>query len=167
MLIAGLVPGGKPRYGHYHGPIAEYTMFSGRPIIRHGWIEKPDKTIVDPTRWVFEGVDPYIFEGPDKEGCYDAGGNKLRAALMYSAPPPEYNPEERQFDVPFTEAGVIMKVLLGGYEGDKFSMRQLHYIANLPPDFEEEDIVVDIYRWLRDQGLKCLIPIDNWRLIME
>ena len=30
----------------------------------HVWIERPDGTIVDPTRWVFEGVWPYVYEGP-------------------------------------------------------------------------------------------------------
>lgn len=29
----------------------------------HSWIEQADGTIVDPTRWVFEGVLPYIYRG--------------------------------------------------------------------------------------------------------
>ena len=35
---------------------------TGLPV--HVWIEKLDGTVVDPTRWVFEGVWPYIYEGP-------------------------------------------------------------------------------------------------------
>ena len=34
----------------------------GHPI--HVWIERPDGTVYDPTRWVLEGVLPYIYEGP-------------------------------------------------------------------------------------------------------
>ena len=34
----------------------------GRNAI-HVWIERPDGSIVDPTRWVFEGVLPYIYRG--------------------------------------------------------------------------------------------------------
>ena len=34
----------------------------GRPV--HSWIECADGTVVDPTRWVLEGVFPYIYRGP-------------------------------------------------------------------------------------------------------
>lgn len=166
MCAAGLVPGGKPRYGHYHGPIAPGTMFYKREIVRHGWIEAPDGQIVDPTRWVFEGAEPYVFQGWDEDGYYDTGGNQIRYMLMSGRPMPKYDPEARQFDVPNTEAGVIMKLVLGGHEGDKVSFNQLIYLANLPPNFEEEDIVRDIYRWLQGEGLQALIPMDNRDLIL-
>ena len=47
----------------------------GRPV--HTWIEKLDGTVVDPTRWVFEGVWPYIYEGP--RDWYDKGVLPLEA----------------------------------------------------------------------------------------
>ena len=34
----------------------------GRPV--HVWIELPDGTVLDPTRWTFEGVWPYVYQGP-------------------------------------------------------------------------------------------------------
>ncbi len=30
----------------------------------HVWLERPDGTVVDPTRWAMEGKWPYIYEGP-------------------------------------------------------------------------------------------------------
>lgn len=33
-----------------------------RPI--HVWIETPKGLVIDPTRWVFEGVWPYLYRGP-------------------------------------------------------------------------------------------------------
>lgn len=37
-------------------------------------------TIFDPTRWVFEAAEPYLFEGPDREGWYDVAGQAEREA---------------------------------------------------------------------------------------
>jgi hypothetical protein len=45
MLDAGLVPGAISRYGHWLGPVATYTMFSGKPIINHGWLELTDEKL--------------------------------------------------------------------------------------------------------------------------
>lgn len=165
MIDAGLTPGGKKRYGHWLGPIAEHTMFSCRSLVSHGWIEMPDSSIIDPTRWVFEGVDPYIFQDYDTPGYYDVGGNVLRTAM--AGPPPVYTLKDKQYEIPETEAAVVLRQILGGHEGATFSWPQLMYVANLQPRFAEEDIVTDVYRWLRDIGLKALIPIDNWDLIMK
>ena len=77
MLKAKVVKG-RPAYGNYHGPVVASSMFFGKTVVRHGWIERADGMIVDPTRWVFEGVEPYIYEGlPSME--YDEGANLLRA----------------------------------------------------------------------------------------
>lgn len=63
---AGLVPGGELRYGAYLGPVHEKSVFAGKPVVRHGWIEVPDAGrdysgyVVDPTRWVFTNTRPEI-----------------------------------------------------------------------------------------------------------
>jgi len=31
---------------------------------RHSWIELSDERVVDPLRWFYEGVEPYIWVGP-------------------------------------------------------------------------------------------------------
>jgi hypothetical protein len=93
LMESGLVDGAVNRYGHYYGPVS-HRWFAWRdsPFQRHGWLEKPDGTIVDPTRWAFTGEEPYIYEGPNTPE-YDWGGAGLRSA-MQSAFPRECDPTE-------------------------------------------------------------------------
>src|SRR6185369_10603201 len=65
-------------YGMWDGPIAKGSLFEGRAFTHHGWLELPKKlpsdkaTVVDPTRWAFEMVKPYIYIGSEPEViCYD------------------------------------------------------------------------------------------------
>ncbi|MCP4427241.1 MAG: hypothetical protein GY803_22360 [Chloroflexi bacterium] len=78
LVRHGLIKG-TVRYGYWLGPVAPESPFFGRPIISHGWVDLGDDHVCDPTRWVFEAVDPYIYEGPNDH--YDFGGNYLRALI--------------------------------------------------------------------------------------
>ena len=67
---------GRAVYGTWRGPISEDSIFfehQGEFVI-HGWVNLPDGRICDPTRWVFEAVEPYIYIG--KNDHYDEGVNK-------------------------------------------------------------------------------------------
>jgi len=171
ILKAGYVPGGKLRYGHFLGPIAPGTMFDKcRPLIQHGWLEYQDdddvQIIVDPTRWVFDGSDPYIYQAPDFDGYYDVGGNAFRAGEMLARPIPEFDPGDDPVKLPEGNPVGAMRQLLGDYDGEMVSVNQIGYIANMPPSFlcgmERE-----IYQWLESVGHKVFIPFDNWQLVME
>lgn len=73
-LVAKKLVEGVAVYGFYHGPIAKTSMFAGRAFTHHGWVLQPDGTVVDPTRWVFEDVEPYIYVGHPKNhppACQD------------------------------------------------------------------------------------------------
>jgi len=73
---SGLVKG-QVRYGLYWGRISRNSeKFAGRTITHHGWIERPDRTVVDPTRWAFEGARPYVWSGWGGK-VYDVGGSAL------------------------------------------------------------------------------------------
>jgi hypothetical protein len=61
---AGLV-GGSVCYGKYRGDISTKSPLHG-VTTRHGWIEV-DGQVYDPTRWVWEGVEPYIYLGSGDE----------------------------------------------------------------------------------------------------
>ncbi|TAL42437.1 MAG: hypothetical protein EPN91_08640 [Salinibacterium sp.] len=77
-LVKDKVIKGTAVYGHWLGPVARTCkMFYGKPIINHGWILQKDGTVVDPTRYVFEGVQPYIWEGKqsDTVTCDDFESN--------------------------------------------------------------------------------------------
>jgi hypothetical protein len=68
LVERGLV-NGRAVYGHFLGPVAPDTHFYKRsqalPFIAHGWVELEDGRILDPTRWVFEGAQPYLYVGED------------------------------------------------------------------------------------------------------
>jgi hypothetical protein len=66
LVEAGLVEG-RAVYGHYLGPIAKDSFFSEKGLavgfVPHGWVLMGDGRVLDPTRWVFENVEPYIYVG--------------------------------------------------------------------------------------------------------
>lgn len=70
IVAAGLVEG-EAVYGHWLGKVHPRSHFADRgrmPFIQHGWILLKDGSILDPTRWVFEAVSPYLYVGspPDE-----------------------------------------------------------------------------------------------------
>jgi hypothetical protein len=66
MLEKGLVQG-VHRHGRYTGPFDKavwgFERWGGKGA-GHGWIELADGTVVDPTRYYFEGEPPYVYVGP-------------------------------------------------------------------------------------------------------
>jgi hypothetical protein len=170
MVKADMIPGGKARYGHWLGPVAPHTMFDGVPLVRHGWVEyqnDDDVTIiVDPTRWVFEGSDPYIYQCPDFEGYYDRGGNSFRLGLMMDREVPENDGKGDQYLLPPGSVGKAISEILEGYEGANINMDQLGYVAN-----QSLQVLGDhgkaIFKWIQKYKQKAMIPIDNWEFVME
>jgi len=70
IVEAGLVDG-EAVYGHWTGDIAPGSHFSDRgkrlPFVQHGWILLKDGRVLDPTRWVFEKVEPYLYIGEEPD----------------------------------------------------------------------------------------------------
>lgn len=157
---------GKKRYGHYYGPISPKSIFARSHLTtpcRHGWIELEDGRVLDPTRWVFEAIGPYIYIGPNR--CeYDAGGQILKMSNL--APPPDYLEGEETVEAPqeFIEAFLVVPGVKEGRE--VFTLDQVFWLANLPvPNLGE--IGRPLYKWLNEHGYKVFIPLDNWQLVME
>lgn len=98
LISAGCFEG-VARYGMYTGevdddcPVIDFIekYEDGIPI-RHGWIEQDDGTIIDPTRWVFEGDYPYIAvisEDDWEHDEYDPGMQQFKK--RFRQPPPDRN----------------------------------------------------------------------------
>lgn len=157
---------GRAVYGHYLGPVAPGTMFDGKPIIQHGWVETADGRIVDPTRWVFEDVAPYLFEA---DACaatdYDEGGNVFRGACL--GQPPAHDPGGRVVPIEDPEAKVLVSGLLGR-EGiqEALCTAELHWLGNQLPHALGNRASA-LYAFLARVGERGWIPIDNWRKVME
>lgn len=66
IVAAGLVDG-EAVYGHWIGDVAPGSYFSERSralgFVNHGWVLLKDGRVLDPTRWVFENVAPYLYVG--------------------------------------------------------------------------------------------------------
>jgi hypothetical protein len=171
-----LVPKGSVAvYGHWKGDVHPESMFfaaSGWGFVQHGWVQKPDGTVCDPTRWVFEHVKPYIYDGPADH--YDVGGNALRMRMLGSAP--EYDPNDPQFHLNRAilpgPAWTFVERLLGlheaclddGPEPGTVSYRQLAWLANHDPAVLGQHAPA-LYAALDTLRLRGLVPIDNWMMV--
>jgi hypothetical protein len=159
LVEEGLVKG-TAVYGHFFGYISpDSPEFGGRPMAHHGWVRTPDGKIVDPTRWVFENVEPYVWVGDANDEDYDEGSNRLRAALL--KPAPEFDDSQRVHLVPGHFSHIV--TALFGTPHTVLSLNQIHWLANVSPDTLGNH-TADIYEWIRDEvELPGFIPIDNRR----
>lgn len=160
MVKRGVVKG-KAIYGHYHGYIDADSIFGPRPFTHHGWVVTPDK-IIDPTRWVFEGIDPYIYEGPKDDDAYDPGGNRVRKMFMRPAPP--FVRTQNVYEIPPHIAPLVQTLL--DYYDTTICAQQAGWIASLPLDMLGEQ-VEEVYRWIIDDvKTPGFIPVDNRNAIL-
>jgi hypothetical protein len=165
VVRTGLVFG-RPAYGHWLGDVAPGTPFADRaeklPFIPHGWVDQPFEMVTDPTRWVFEGVEPYIFWG--KRGPeYDPGGNALLAAMM--RPCPECDPGRPPVDLVFDDDITRVAVLdLLGYPTG-ITLDHVFWLANLPLGMLG-DLAGPVFRAIVQAGHQAAIPIDNRELVL-
>lgn len=77
-LVKLMGPTARVVRGHWHGPSANRPGF---PIQQHSWVECGE-FYIDPTRFVFEGVEPYIYVAL-KTDCphYDPGSIRVREEI--------------------------------------------------------------------------------------
>lgn len=150
-----IAQGTTSHYGHWTGPIHSDSRFAGRKFTHHGWLQKGD-TVIDPTRWVFENADPYIYVG--KNDYYDDGGQKLNMERVGNCPAPQ-----GKATIPAPKDLVALEVLKAeGITQNKLTMNQACHLANLPPKAYKN--IGAVHKWLTDQKLVYLIPIDFRRI---
>ena len=159
MVTHGLVQG-RAVYGHYLGFVAKGSLFDGSPIVRHGWVVCDDGSIVDPTRWVFEGVEPYIALMPGGHYEYDEGGNKLLSTLK--RPVPCHNPAEANAKTVEGEAdkGLIQLLLGRDSKPDVLTLTEAHWLATQPLE-DIQGVAKHLYQLIISLGWSALIPLDN------
>lgn len=152
-------------YGMWLGPIADNSKFAGRPFTHHGWVICKDGSVIDPTRFAFEGVEPYVYEGPSGQEYDEAG---MRFATRFRGPAPEYNPDQKQFKLPMehmqlTALGCLLDLARG--EGKPEQLRvtwcldQLVWLGNTPPNLLG-DLAEPLYEALKEIGMIAVVPID-------
>jgi hypothetical protein len=178
-MTAGLAPGADNRYGHYLGPVSRRWFSWGRqPFQRHGWLELPDGTIVDPTRWTLTGEDPFVYVGPNNDD-YDWGGDRWRAAGLRTWP--ECNGDDAMHrlcqDKPVELTPLFVKEVIqreaplfemddpeapAGKTNATLRTCQAMWIANLPRSvLERVHDGAAVIRYLDRHGLSVFVPIDT------
>jgi len=181
IVDAKLCPKGSVAvYGHWIGPITKGSLFAGKAamgFVQHGWVVLPDGRVLDPTRWVFEHVVPYLYVGAADADHYDEGGNKFRTAMQPSQPPSFDECEDQylldQYVLPDGKAWTFVEKLLGlsdpfdmpdGVETGTICESQLHWLAHRDPRSlgGHAKAIYDAIRKL-DKG--ALIPIDNKMMV--
>lgn len=162
MIEAGLVAG-RPAYGHYLGVIRPGTLFYGKPIVHHGWIVTPDGRIVDPTRWVFEGVAPYIHQATECGHEYDEGGNVF--LLTQKRPAPAHDQSGSTVEVPVDARPLCSALLSRAHVQSRLSTAEAHWLATLSL-IVLGDRAKALYAALVEMGFTALIPIDNRKKVL-
>lgn len=167
MIEENLVTG-RPVYGHYLGKVAKTSHFGHRihlPFQAHGWILLPDGKVMDPTRWVFEDVEPYLFVGdPDDDVVleeYDEGGNKWRELMQVD--PPAEDSEGHPVDLSGLDGNAFFHVQQLLTDIKYITVKHVFWLANLPPSVLGEEFIRDIYRWIVGIKHGAFIPLDNRR----
>lgn len=161
-MVATEIVTGTPRYGHWLGPVAPKSM-RGLPFVRHGWIEQKNRNIVDPTRWVFEGVAPYIWSG-ENDGNYDPGGNLWRQG--WERPCPEYKADSKQITLEFEDSETYAIVMDMLQQPADITIDHAFWLANLSLVTLGMVLAKDLYLALEKANLHALIPIDNWDIVV-
>jgi len=166
IVEAGIVTG-RAVYGHYLGEVAKDGYFGHRsdlPFQGHGWILAAGHTLIDPTRWVFENVEPYLYIADEDDDVvidtYDEGGNLWREANMIDPPPADADGEIVDVaELAETYAFDHVKQLLN--DVDYITTEHVFWLANLPPRILGDMFIIDIYVWIIGLGHGAFIPLDN------
>jgi hypothetical protein len=163
IVKAGLIAG-KAVYGTYRGPISDNGYWASRShleFVHHGWIRSSNTTIIDPTRWSFEAVDPYIYTGPADSQDYDLYGMKVRRSMMKPCPSKTSTDQLKKFKLSEGSAAAISALVGEDQTGVTIlSMSQIFWLANLDPTLLGES-AKEIYEALVAGGFKAFIPIDS------
>lgn len=158
-------------YGHYLGEIDPEGFWGPRselPFVHHGWVRLADGRVLDPTRWSFENVEPYIFRSADAHHPeYDEGGNEWRRAMMRPAPARQPGAKTARLQAD-AETLSMLTSWLGRTEvkvGDGWAdltIDQIFWLANAPYDLFGP-YVFQVYEAICLAYSPEAIPIDNRR----
>lgn len=152
---------GRVVYGLWWGTIHEDSHFNQR-VCSHGWMQWGE-WVVDPTRWVFESKDPYVYEGPVGPE-YDEGGRKLHEVLADKIGPPDPS-DGRTIEEEVPEE---IRAMLRTYVEfpDKPTTAQLGWVASR--DFRVlGKFAKPFFEWLVSNERQVLIPIDSRKRVLE
>jgi hypothetical protein len=154
-------------YGQYFGVVLKGNQFSGKPLIRHGWLELEEGIVIDPTYWVFVNEEPEL--RVCDVGDYDMAARRLRSIALKDHDAPEFKAEDGVVRWSVNDPGVTKAVheLLGEQSRVKeglITANQARWLGNRPLS-ELKKSAAPIYRALDMLGFRAFIPLDNRRYV--
>lgn len=154
-------PNARVMRGHFLGEIAPEGYFGrrSRAVQQHSWIRLEERVVLDPTRFAFDGREPYVFIGSDED--YDLAGQHLRQLCRPDRPCPSAGKDEARTHLRLGNAATAHVLDLTGLDELRLAHNQLFWLANLPlvalaPHARE------IHDALAAEKAKAFIPIDLW-----
>lgn len=163
---------GRPVYGAWDGPVHRDSLFAGKILVNHGWIALEDGRILDPTRWVFECNDPYLFCGVDTDS-YDLGSNRRKERFLQ--PPPKKVKDQKQYSLNFKSfdtARFVLEIFQGAVKPAdlkgwrvKLTHPQVLWLASYPLHLLGAHAGA-IYLAAIDAGHPAAIPLDNREAVL-
>jgi len=155
-LVELLPKNARTAYGFWYGTDKRNPE---RPLSRHGWAKFNGK-ILDPTRWVFEKKEPYLFVcKEDKCKEYDEGMTEFKEA--FERPAPERDKTQRIMSFKWTtnEAAFLTNLFGERRDWGKMSMGEYFWLANKQPK-RILPIISSFYKQLKKQNSIGIVPID-------
>lgn len=163
---------GFPRYGAWHGDAHPQSFFASRrglAFIRHGWFELKDGRVFDPTRWVFEGAEPYLYVG--RSEMYDAGMARAKALVANYREAPKFDPAKPVVNlskITNDDFRAVAGTYFGGDPLDDVNVEQIFYLANLPPQMMPGPARIrGVYEVIVKAGYKAAIPADYQEMFLK
>lgn len=160
---------GKPRYGHYYGPVSDQSIFADKSVISHAWIvtgrSESGLMVVDPTRWVFTAPKrPRVYVGPDTVE-YDEGGQAMRELTRQQTGPPSGQPSREEHELSDLSRRARARAQeICRTERPSLTTRQMHWLANASLNRLGVD-AKEIYEFVIEEGHRSFIPIDHKAVI--
>jgi hypothetical protein len=136
----------------------------------------PDGTIVDPTRWVFEDVEPYIAvitPTDARHHDYDVTCTRWAEGIYRQRPEPS---DEAQVGLflplkPREDICLLLDLMVEGYEYPecvvRVSYEQAVWLAELPPNVLDPSVVEQLYGALMAAGMREAIPTEQWDAVTK
>lgn len=165
-------------YGHWTGPVHSNSHFANRrglPFVAHGWIRLKDDRVLDPTRWVFEHVKPYLYVGeePDTFGVVPCANCELLAEEHGERGPADQCDEYTMPEWPYDEGGNKWRELMntgrprpskvGPRKKVRLSTAVAEWVAGVLDEKDPYHLTSDQLRYLAnmsyDQVIKAVGPV--------
>ena len=160
VVLAKMLGGvARPVYGQYAGK----SVLRETPMHRHGWVQVR-RGIIDPTRFAFEGVDPYIWTGGIRgdDWFYDEGGWTF-SGDWNRVPPPRGDEKLKKMKWDKNTAKAISDIVFGdGRNCMKLTVPEIWIVAHTPPP-KLGVLLAPTYKGLKAGGHMAMVGEDAKR----